>query len=160
MTSADVFHGAKNAFTMFTAYINMVGQDIGMERAIALDTKLCETIGTMQGMAMKNQSSIDKIDAMTAASLTGRFLEEELGISSKVIQESAKHTTLKIGRCPIYEASQTLGMDGAAIEAICRVCAIRHMDNIVKQLNPLLSYRLREFRSSVDSYCIEEIVLG
>jgi hypothetical protein len=34
------------------------------------------------------------------------------------------------------------------------------MDAVAKQLNPDLSYRLKEFRSSVDGYCLEEVVLG
>ena len=51
-------------------------------------------------------------------------------------------------------------MDGATIEAMCRAGAIRYMDMMVKQLNPNLSYLLREFRSSADGYCVEEVVLG
>jgi hypothetical protein len=53
-----------------------------------------------------------------------------------------------------------LGMDNESIEAVCRAGALRYMDAMVKQWNPNLSYRLREFRSSADGHCIEEVVLG
>jgi hypothetical protein len=83
-----------------------------------------------------------------------------LGISSEVIEESAQRITSKIGRCPLYEAAQELGMDGATIEAICRASALRYMDTMVKQWNPHLSYRLSEFRPSADGCCVEEVALG
>jgi hypothetical protein len=76
------------------------------------------------------------------------------------MQESAEKIVSKIHRCPLYEAAQELGMDGATIEAMCRASAIRYMDTMVKQYNPQLSYQLREFRSSADNSCIEEVVLS
>ena len=160
MASADTFNGAKNAFTFFYAYLNAVGQDIGMERAIALDAKMCEMMGTAQGQAMKAQAGLDEIDFAMAASLSVRSIDEALGISSEVMEESAQRIAFKVGRCPVYEAAQALGMDGASIEAMCRASSLRYMDTMIKQLNPHLSYRLSEFRSSADDYCVEEVVLG
>ena len=160
MASADTFNGAKNAFTFFYAYLNAVAQEIGMERAIALDAKMCEMMGTAQGQAMKDQVGIDEIDLVMAASLAVRSIDEALGISSEVIEEGAQRIASRVGRCPVYEAAQALGMDTAGIEAMCRASALRYMDTMVKQLNPHLSYRLSEFRSSADGYCVEEVVLG
>lgn len=160
MASADTFNGAKSAFTFFDAYLNVVGQEIGMERAVALDTAMCEMVGAVQGKAMRDQAGIGEIDLAMAASLAAGFIDEALGISSEVIHENAQRIAFKVGRCPIYEAAETVGMDGATIEALCRASALRYMDTMVKQLNPRVSYRLREFRPSADGYCIEEVVLG
>jgi hypothetical protein len=160
MASTDAFHGAKSAFTFFHAYLNAVGQEIGMERAIALDAKTCEMMGAAQGKAMKDQAGIGEMDIAIAASLAVRSIDEALGISSEVIQESAQRIASKVGRCPIYEAAEALGMDGASIEAMCRASSLRYMDTMVKQLNPHLSYRLSEFRPSADGCCVEEVALG
>jgi hypothetical protein len=160
MASSETFHGAKNAFTFFFAYLNTVGQEIGMDRAIALDTHMCEMMGTAQGQAIKAQAGLNEIDIATAASLARRSIEESLGISSEVIEESAQRIASKVGRCPLYEAAQAVGMDGAALEDICRASALRYMDTMVKQWNPHLSYRLSEFRPSADGSCIEAVVLG
>jgi hypothetical protein len=143
MASTDTFNGAKSAFTFFYAYLNAVGQEIGMERAIALDAKMCEMMGAAQGRAMKDQAGLHEIDIAMAASLAGRSIEEALGISSEAIEESAQRIASKVGRCPVYEAAEALGMDGASIEAICRASSLRYMDTMVKQWNPHLSYRLR-----------------
>jgi hypothetical protein len=159
MASADTFNGAKSAFTFFFAYLNTVGQEIGRERTVALDTKMCEMMGAAQGKAIRERAGMGEIDLAMAASLAARSIDEALGISSEVIQESAQLIASKVGRCPIYEAAEALGMDGASIEAMCRVGALRYMDTMVKQWNPHLSYRLSEFRPSADG-CIEEVVLG
>ena len=93
MAISDTFNGAKNALVLFYAYLNMVGQDIGMERAFALDTKMWEMIGTGNGKTLKEQTGIDEIGAAAAASCT--LVEEALGISSEIIQESAQRSVLK-----------------------------------------------------------------
>jgi hypothetical protein len=160
MAVEDTFNGAKNAFSFIFAYINTVGQEIGMERAIALDTKMCEMMGAVQGKMLKEQAGIEEVDAQTAAALTGKLVEEAFGIKSDVAEASPQMVVTRIGRCPLYEAAQMLEMDAAAIEALCRAGAIRNMDTITKQLNPDLSYQLSKFRSSADDVCEEVIVLG
>ena len=159
MASVDTLHGATNAFTFFYAYLNSVAQEIGMEQAIALDAEMCAMMGAAQGQAIKAQAGLDEIDLATAAALADASIEEGLGISSEVIEKSAQRIVSRRGRCPIYEAAQMLGMDNATIEAICRAGALQYMDTMVKQWNPNLSYRLREFRSSADGHCIEEVAL-
>jgi hypothetical protein len=160
MAVEDTFNGARNAFSFVFAYINTVGQEIGMERAIALDTKMCETMGAVQGKMLKEQAGVEEVDAQTAAALAGKLIEEAFGIKSEVAETSPQRVVTRIGRCPLYEAAQMLGTDAAVIEALCRAGAIRNMDSITKQLNPDLSYQLSKFRSSADDFCEEVIVLG
>lgn len=159
MAITDVFEGAKNVFTFYFAYLNAVGEEIGMERAIALDAGMGEVMGAAQGQAIKAQVGMDEIDLATAASLASRSIEEGMGISSEVTEESAERIVCATGRCPLYEAHQLLGADDATIEARCRATALPYMDAMVKQWNPQLSYRLKEFRSSPEGPCLEEIVL-
>ena len=159
MASKDAFTGAKTVFMLFDAYVNTVAQEIGMERAVSLMTKTCEYLGTMQGQIMKEQARIIECDAKTARSLM-KTLTEDLGIKNHVIEESPKKVVSRATKCPVYEAGQTLGMDAKTIETICRASFNRFDDMLVKQLNPSLSFRLRKFRSTLDDFCEEEIVLG
>jgi hypothetical protein len=162
MASADIFSGAKNAFTFHYAYLNTVAQEIGMERAIALDARVSEMMGAAQGQAIKAQAGLDEIDLEKAAALANASIEEGFGISSELRQteESADRIVFRCGRCPVYEAAEAAGMDHETIEAMCRASAIHYMDTMVKQWNPNLSYRQREFRSSADGRCVEELVLS
>ncbi len=44
----DIFNGAKSAFTFYDAFFNTVAQELGMERALELHTRMCETMGAAQ----------------------------------------------------------------------------------------------------------------
>jgi len=159
MASKDAFTGAKTAFIMLDAYINTVAQEIGMERAVSLMTRTCENMGVMGGQMLKEQARIKEFDAKTASSLLTAFTKD-IGMKVQVVEESPKRVVVRNGSCPVYEAARTLGMDGKAIEAMCRASSIRFDDMRVKQLNPNLSLRLRKFRSGPDDFCEEEVVLG
>jgi hypothetical protein len=159
MAIEDVFNGAKKALTLFDGYFNAVAQDIGMERALSLMTKVCENMGAMQGKMIKEQSGIKEFDAKTASSLL-RSIPEGLGISMEVVEESPKRVVGKVGKCSIYEAAHMLGMDTKTIETMCRAGSNRVMETIAKQLNPNLSFRVTKFRSAPDDFCLEETVLG
>lgn len=159
MAIEDIFNGAKNAYTTFYAYFNAVAEEIGMERALALYTKLFEAGGATQGKMIKEQSGVEELDAKAAALLVINFLEGG-GLSSEVIEESPQKVVIKCGRCSLYEAAQAVGMDAETIETLCRAGGLRFMDTMVKQLNPNFSHQLRKFRSAADDFCEETIVLG
>jgi hypothetical protein len=160
MAIEDTFNGAKNVFTLYFAYQNMVAQEIGIERANAIGAKVCESMGASIGKMIKEQAGIEKIDAKTAYSLIKPFIQG-LGINSEVIEESPQRVVSGGGRCPAFEAAQMMGLDHKTIETmVCRPGSIKLMDAMVKQLNPDLSMQIRKFRSSADDFCEEEIVLG
>ena len=151
---------AENVFTLYFAYQNMVAQEIGIERANVIGTKMCESMGASIGKMIKEQAGIEKIDAKTAYSLIKPFIQG-LGINSEVIEESPQRVVSKGGRCPAFEAAQMMGLDPQTIETlVCRQGSIKLMDAMVKQLNPDLSMQISKFRSSADDFCEEEIVLG
>ncbi len=160
MEIEDTFNGAKNAFTDFFAYFNTVAQEIGMERALALRTKMVESAGADWGKMIKEQYGVEEFDAREAAALIWNSNKESFGISSEVVEESTQKVVFEVGRCPLYEAAIMVGLDAETIEAMCRAGALRSMDRRVKQLNPNLNFKLRKFRSAADDFCEEEIVLG
>lgn len=130
-----------------------------MDRALALHTRMLETMGTMQGKMMKEQAGIQDLDAKVAYSLV-RGVPESLGLAFEVVEENPASVRFKCPRCSVYEGWQMTGLDEQTRETMCRAGAIRFMDSVVKQLNPNLNYQLAKFRSSADDFCEEQIVLG
>ena len=159
MTIEDTFRGAKNGYIYSYAYLTMVAEEIGMERAIALQTKMCEARGAIDGKTIKEQAGIEEFDAKAAASLAENYVES-IGMRLEVIEESPQKVSFKVVRCPLYEAAQAVGLEDEIIQALCRAGPVRNMDSMVKQLNPNLNYQLRKFRSATDNFCEETIVLG
>jgi hypothetical protein len=158
MAIEDTFRGAKNAYIYYFAYLTTVAQEIGMERAIALENKMCEARGNLDGKIIKEQADMEEIDAKGAASLAEKYVES-IGASPEVIEEGSNKISFKVGRCSLYEAAQTVGLEDEIIEALCRAGPVQNMNSMVKQLNPNLDYQLRKFRSSTDNFCEEVIVL-
>ena len=159
MAIEDTFNGAKSGLTFLNAYINTVAEAIGEKQAHALETTTCQALGTAQGMMIKEQIGIDKFDLKTSSQVLQNLIEEGFGIHSEVIEETPQKIKINVGRCPVYESMQALGMDGKAIEASCRGGSLGFMDAVAKQLNPDLGYELVKFRSSADDYCEEAVVL-
>ena len=159
MAMQDTFNGAKSAFTLMMSYFNAVAHEIGLERAAALDTEVCEAMGAAQGKMMKEQAGMQEVDIKTAATMALTSIKEGFGIDSEVIKESPQRIVTRCGGCPVYEAGQMAGLDTETIEALCRTSSIGFMDQMVKQLNPNLSYQLRKFRSASDDFCEEEILV-
>ena len=158
MAIEDTFKGARNAYIYYFAYLTMVAEEIGMERAIALENKMCEARGILDGKIMKEQADINEFDAKAVASLAENYVES-IGASPEVIEGSPKKVSFKVVRCPLYEAAQAVGLEDEIIEALCRAGPVRNMDSMVKQLSPNLNYQLRKFRSSEDNFCEEVIEL-
>ena len=153
----DVFNGAKSAMTFYDAYLQTVAEEIGLDKAISLHTKMFETIGAMQGKMIKEQAGAEEIDTKAALSLT-KSVPESLGISMEVIEENPHSVSFKVNKCPIYEAAQMMGVDAETIETLCRNGPVRFMDTMTKQLNPNFNYQLQRFRSGPDDFCEEVIV--
>ena len=162
MATDDTFNGAKNAFVFHQAFVNTVAEEIGRERAAALETKMCEALGVVQGRMAKaqaEQAGMKDFDAK-AAHLVCSQLIGGLGITTEVTEQGAQEVVSKVGRCPIFEAAQLMGQDIQTSEAACRAGAIRFMDTVVKQLNPKLRYEMRKYRSAPEEACVEAVVLA
>jgi hypothetical protein len=159
VSTRDTFRGAKSGLVFLFAYQNAVAQEIGLQRAMALNTQMVQALGTAQGKDLGERIDVRKVPPQLAASLAGEFLERTLGIDSRGAEGSGGEAVIHVGRCPVYEAAEALGLDNAAIEALCRTGSIPYMDALVKQFNPDLGYHLSEFRTSATAPCLEEIAV-
>jgi hypothetical protein len=159
MALQDTFNGAKTAFTFYSAYLNTVAQEIGMERALALESKMDETLGTLQGKMIKDQAGAKDVDARAAYSLVKGVLES-LGIVVEVLEEGPATVRFRCRQCPLYEGGLMAGLDTKIGETRCRAGSLRFMDAAVKQLDPKLTYQLLKYRSGPADFCEEQIVLA
>jgi hypothetical protein len=158
MSQDDAFNAAKTAMAFYMAYLNMVAQEVGMDRALALQTEMCENVGALQGRMLKEQSGLDEFDAESAWSLV-KTTPTSLGLSLELLEDNPLRVLVKCGRCSIFEAGRMMGLDTETLETFCRSGPSKFLDVVTKELNPNLSYRLLKFRMPPDDFCFEEIVL-
>jgi len=158
LTKEDAFNAAKNAFSMYGAFFKNVVQEIGLERALNLETKTDEMMGVQMGQMTKEQMGIKELDVKTAAAVA-RSVVSGFGIPKVDAEEKPTSVLIKVHGCPVYEGYRAVGMDYETIEATCRKGALRQLDTFFKQLDPKASYQLMKFRSSPDGCCEEKITL-
>ncbi len=61
MANKDTFDGVKAGLMMYDALLLGVAEQLGMERAVALQSKVMEKMGTMQGKVIKKQVGDKKL---------------------------------------------------------------------------------------------------
>ena len=118
----------------------------------------CKSMGSLQGKMLKSKAKHEKIKEMTPknASLLGSEAIKGFGIETEILKESDEKVSIKVGKCPVYEAAKMMGLDP---EPLCRKSAIPFMNCLVKELSSDLQYELKKFRASQDDFCEEAIVL-
>ena len=158
METNETFKGAKAAFTFHHLYLTMVAKELGLAKAIDLESQMCENTGKLQGKYIKINSGIRAFDPKTAYSLL-KAVPEGYGMATEIMEEGANKVKFKCHHCALYEGASEAGLDERARQRICRNGSIRYMNSMVKQLNPRLSYRLAKYRIAADDFCVEEIVL-
>ncbi len=162
MSTKDKFNGAKIVYTDYYTYLNTVAQEIGMDRALSIMTKSDEARGIEIGKKIRDEAG-GEVFGLEKAAKTIISMAKGIGGIDHVIEKGKDPkkvvTVTKFGKCPVYEAAKEVGLDDHTIEAMCRAGSLRFLDEVAKHLNPKLSYRLREFRSTDYGGCVEEIVL-
>ena len=127
-----------------------------MERACALYAKASETLGVGMGLMMKDQMGITELDPKTAIKVAEE-IGKKFGLGLQA-EETPTSVLLKFGRCPVFAANQTAGIDNETKEVMCENGPVRYMDILFKQLDPNVSIRLKKFRESLDDFCVKEVL--
>lgn len=160
MSTQDKLEGARNGLAFNYAYLNVVANEIGMDRAVELSSRADTMMGEAEGKRLRELAGGNDLDLNTAVDMSLRLIRDGFGISSEVIESTPNKVTVRCSRCPVFEAAQSVGIDTDSIEPLCRTGSIAFMNALVKQLNPDLSYHLVNFRNDPNHHCEEQIVLG
>ena len=142
MASTEAFNAAKNVVGMYGIFFKTVAQEIGMERALALQSKAYETFGSELAEMFK-EPDLNKLASQINEMNKGYGTVAETNVEPTKI-------VFKILKCPWYEGLQAAGLSQEEIRAWCQ-----HSGE--GQILPNITGSIVRFRSSADDYCIEEI---
>lgn len=133
-------------------------KEVGENKAFSMIENTCQNMGAVQGKMLKSQARREKIKEMNpsnAASLASDAIKG-FGIATEILKASDEKVSMKVKKCPVYEAAKMMGLDP---EPFCRSSALPFMDCLVKELNPNLQYALEKYRIGQDDFCEESISL-
>jgi len=150
-----VYKSARTSYIAFASYVSKVAQEIGMTRALEILASTYEDMGNYRGLKYKKQSEIKSFDAEKAYPLLKK-IAERLGIEYEIMQMDPKKVVVKFGRCPIFEAAKTVGLDP---ENFCHCGATKYMNTLLEKLNPKLEYEINKIKAVEEDFCITTLKL-
>lgn len=142
MASIEAFNAARNVASMYGAFFKTVAQEIGMERALALQSKAYETFGPEMAEMFK-EPDLKKVASQINEMNTSYGTVAEINVEPTKI-------VIKVLKCPWYEGLQAAGLSQEEIRAWCQ-----HSSE--GEILPNVTGSIARFRSSADDFCIEEI---
>ncbi len=78
--NSEKFTGAKSGMSMFFGYFGEVAREIGMDRALALNTSMSEAMGAAVGQAIRQEMDVKEFDAVSTGNLAGRYMDDLMAI--------------------------------------------------------------------------------
>ena len=144
----EAFTAAKNMASVYGMFFKAVAQEIGMERALTLQSKANEGYVTTY-IELFKEPDLKKVAAKVTEMSNG------LGMIGETKVEGRKVVS-KYTKCPIYDGFLEAGISNEQIKTYCQHTAEEEYDSFKKILHNVKG-SLTRFRSSPDDYCIEDV---
>ncbi len=157
---SGTLQGATTGLVFSGAYEQKMVEEFGQERAAELLEEAMQYVAKSQAAMVKEKTGMQDFDLEAIHSIVPNLMEENMGIVFEPIERTPTRIMYKIGRCPIFESSQMLGMEPAAIRPRCIATALVFMNALLKELNPNAGAQLNSFRQTASDYCLESFVVS
>ena len=128
--AADPFAATRDMLVLFYSYVAEVGKEIGTEKALELAKNLSERSGSQVGEMLKKQVEGD--DCKAAWDLM-QILNKNIPRPIEVIEETPQKISMKIGKCPMADASKIVGLP---VDMMCQNIFLPMTEAAVKAINP------------------------
>ncbi len=147
--------GATTGLVFLGAYDQAMGAEFGEEKAAALQTEATQFVTKGHAQKIREETGMEDFDLEAAHSIVSKLVRENMGIVFQTIEKTPTRIMYSVGRCPVYDSSEMLGMDPAAIQVRCGPVAIEYIEALVQELNPDVQVQLHSFRQTADDICVE-----
>lgn len=158
--AAATVRGATTGYVFLGAYEKAMLAEFGQERATALHEEVLQFLTQTYAQMIRDETGMEEFDLEAIYSIISKLLGENMGYVFTVIERTPTRIMYTLGRCPIYDSSELLGMEGAVLQERCEPMALAFLNSLLKELNPNVSAHLNSFRQTADDYCIESLVLS
>jgi len=159
MRSKETYLGVKRAYSVFFSYIISVIENLGSDKALEILNEVVQKRGKEDGSDLKRRLKIKSDDISDGLAIYSAFIQDS-GMTFDIIDNDENKIVLRIGKCPVYEASHETILDCQYFgEKMCRLIYLPLASAVVSVINPNLSVDLVRYRSFHDGYCIEKMSL-
>ncbi len=152
MSKKDSFNAFKQAMSIYAGFFKDVVQEVGLERAIALNAKQGKAMGAELAGMIKDELGRKKLNCAVLEHVMAKAVLN-LGMTSEF---ETKGRTLKVKHthCPLYEGWLGGGLDHQTIETMCQQMSASEYDEIKKAFPQFRG--CVKVRSTAGEPCFEE----
>jgi hypothetical protein len=156
MSKKDTFNATKQAMSLYAGLFKEVVQEVGLDKAIEMHARQGTPMGVAIAGMLKEDLGRKKLNLAALESMTTK-VAGSFGITPKF---EKKRGVLKAihGRCPVYEACLSAGIDPQVIERMCQQMEALAYDEI-KKAYPQFSGCVK-VRATAEEPCIEEFAIS
>jgi len=157
MADEEAYGAAAKVYALYGALFNKVVKELGEGKALALHKNAHEYIGLKTGKQLRDQmGDIEyNLDTLTTILQKGN---QGIGIDCQMVK-GENSLLLRNLRCPMYDGYRAGGLDDMMAETLCQIGAPAKLWTTLKQLNPVVIYKLNHYRHKPDERCEEEVKL-
>lgn len=151
--------GVRRVYALCFLFLMEVIERLGTDKALELLSRAVKR----QAEIIKRElaASVEKVSDPLDKGLEvySRFMSE-LGAWLKVQSRSGGEILIRLGRCPIYEAFLSIGLEcGYWMEGLCSNIVLPSIEETLRKFDLGLRLGLKEYRESADEPCLVRLSL-
>ncbi len=150
--------GIRRAYTTLFLMMMELVEELGSDRALEILRRTSEREARILEKELEGRPTIP--NPLERGLEAYRIYMEGLGAEVETHLLGKASITLRVERCPLYEAMLSVGVDCGHLQGgICKNLVLPTMQEILKRIEPKLRIRTRLTRQSIEEFCLEEIYI-
>ncbi len=156
----DRARGVRRAYTLIFLLMMELVEELGSDRALEMLRKAVERqVGLFEEEFRRETTPC--MNPIEMGFKAYRSFMEDLGAEVEVHKRGEASITLRVERCPLYEAMMDAGVECGDLQGgLCTNLILPSIQGILKRLDPALRLRAMLTRRSLEEFCLEDIYLG
>lgn len=158
MNKEDQSNGVRRVYALCFFFLMEVIEQLGTDRALELLSKAAEQQAEIIEKELIGQIKTAEPIEM-GSEVYSRFMKD-LGAQPSVQKRTENNITIRVDRCPIYEAFLSIGLDcGFWMQGLCTNIVIPSIGATLKRFDPRLRLTLEKYRASAEDLCLLKLSL-
>jgi len=153
---ADPSSGVRRVYALTFLFLIEVIEKLGTDGALELLQNAAEHQAEIIEKELAGQlKTVEPLER--GLEVYSRFMKD-LGAQLTVQTKSADNVSVKAGRCPIYEAFLSIGLDcGFWMQGLCTNIVLPSISATLRRFDPKLRLMLERYRESAEDSCLLRI---
>jgi hypothetical protein len=152
-----MFNGVRRAYTLLVLFLMETIEKLGSDHALEMLQKAVEKQAAIISKDLRRKIPEELSPLELGLEVYRRFMGGS-GADVKVHSKDESSITVRVGRCPFYEALLDVGVDcGYFLGGLCNNLILPAIQATLNRFDPRLGVETVIVRQSAEDFCLERI---